>query len=105
MLKKGVYTAKCPTCSRSILMHLASDGSISPKECPECQTGFKGIDNGEQRNTFVIVVGTKKSEIVVNQGAEETKKTVEKPFGGQSFTLETSRKSSKNKTSKKSFGW
>ena len=57
MLKKaGVYTAKCPKCSRSILVHLASDGSVSPSECSKCHAEFAGIDNGEQRNTFVVIV-------------------------------------------------
>ena len=67
MLKgEGVYTAKCPECSRSILIHLLSDGSISPNKCPGCEMGFEGINKGEQRSTFVIVAKTKQSKIVDN---------------------------------------
>ena len=63
MIKKaGVYTAKCPGCGRSILVHLASDGSVSPSECPDCHVEFAGIDNGEQRNTFVAIVKIEKSK-------------------------------------------
>ena len=61
MLKKGVYTAECPKCSRSILMHVLSDGSVSPHKCSKCELELAGIDNGEQRNTFVAVV--KKAEV------------------------------------------
>ena len=98
MLKKaGVYTAKCPKCGRSILVHLASDGSVSPSECRDCYVEFAGIDNGEQRNTFVAVVKTEKSKIVVNEIAKETTKTDEKSF--KTFS------STKKKAGKKSFKW
>lgn len=63
MLKnKGVYTTKCPTCTRLILMHVLSDGSISPDKCPECELEFASIDKGEQRNTFVITAKTNTSK-------------------------------------------
>jgi uncharacterized Zn finger protein (UPF0148 family) len=75
MLKDtGVYTSKCPKCGRSILMHLSSDGSVSPKKCPECHIEFEGIDNGEHRNTFVVVVKKEKSRIFVNKEVEEKPK-------------------------------
>lgn len=75
MLKNaGVYTTKCPKCSRSILIHLASDGSISPQKCFDCHLEFDGINHGEQRNTFVVVLKEKKLKIVVNEMVEEIKK-------------------------------
>ena len=55
-------------------MHVLSDGSISPNKCSVCETEFGGIDKGEERNTFVIVVKTKKSTTVANQEAEEKPK-------------------------------
>lgn len=86
MLKKGVYTSRCPKCGRSILIHLASDGSISPNKCSVCETEFEGIGKGGERNTFVIVVKTKESTIVVNQGAEEVNKT-DKKKSSKTFSL------------------
>ena len=84
---KGVYTTKCPKCTRSIVMHILSDGSISPSKCPDCELLFSGIDKGKERNTFVIVPGVKKSNIFANEEVvkasevdkkEDTKKTYNK---------------------------
>lgn len=77
MLKNGVYTTKCPKCSRSVLIHLSSDGSISPNKCSQCEIGFESIEKGEQRNTFVVVAKKKESKIVAKEEAEE--KVAEKP--------------------------
>jgi DNA-directed RNA polymerase subunit RPC12/RpoP len=75
MLKKGVYTSQCPNCSRSILIHLLSDGSISPNKCSKCEAEFEGIDKGEERNTFVIIPSkAKKLNIFVDKEAEEKPK-------------------------------
>jgi hypothetical protein len=75
----GVYTTKCPKCTRSILIHVSSDGSISPNKCKECSIEFECIEHGEERNTFVVVVKTEKSKAVVNDGTEDIAK--EKKIG------------------------
>ena len=91
---KGVYTTKCPTCTRSIVMHVLSDGSISPDKCKECFLEFECVEYGEQRNTFVIIPKAKKKILILNQEAEETKKTGE----NEAFSLT-------KKATKKSFKW
>ncbi|MFT7565365.1 MAG: hypothetical protein ACI8V7_000363 [Candidatus Paceibacteria bacterium] len=80
MLKKpGVYTIDCNECKAQSLMHLNSDESISPDHCKWCKIEFKGIDNGEQRGSYVgIVKEVNKIEITFNKEAEE--KTDEKSF-------------------------
>jgi len=98
MIKKaGVYTAKCPGCGRSILVHLASDGSVSPSECPGCHVGFAGIDNGEQRHTFVAVV--KKAEVK----KAEVKEAEEKPASSAEASAAKKGKKLTIKTQKDSF--
>lgn len=100
---KGVYTTKCPKCTRSIVMHVLSDGSISPDMCPECELGFEGIDRGKERNTFVIVSKTGKSKVVVNEEAKKTSEVfqVTKKDDKKSFLPFQITK----KNNKKSFGW
>jgi len=73
--KTGVYTTKCPACTRSILMHVLSDGSISPTKCAHCEMAFAGLENGEERNTFTIVPAVKKLNIFSNEASEERKHT------------------------------
>lgn len=93
---QGVYTAKCPKCSRSILIHVSSDGSISPDKCKECSLEFGCVEYGEQHNTFVIVPKEKKKTIFVNEEAEETKKTDEKKsFGTPPSTKKAGKRSIK----------
>jgi hypothetical protein len=65
---KGVYTSKCPACSRSIVMHVLADGSSSPNKCPDCDLWFAGIDNGEDRNTYVLVARTSQPNTEAEQG-------------------------------------
>lgn len=120
MLTKGTYTAICPACGSSTLIHLLFDGSISPSKCVGCEVGFGGIEAGEERNSFVFVgiveeeekieEGTKKTDKKSSGKKEGTKKTDKKSSGNQSFTLKTSKKSSEKKeetkkTGKKSFKW
>lgn len=78
-------------------MHLTPDGSISPNKCYDCDMEFEGIDKGEQRNTFVVIVKEKKSTVVGNEGVEENKKTDEK----KSFEIFSSAK----KAGKRSLRW
>lgn len=87
--KQGVYTTKCHECTRSILIHVLYDGSISPNKCSKCEAEFEGIDNGEQRNTFVIVPAVKKLKIFVD---EEANKTGKKPFEAFPLTKKSSKK-------------
>jgi hypothetical protein len=98
MLKDtGVYTSKCPKCSRSTFIHLESDGSFNPKKCFDCRTEFEGITKGEQRNTFVIVLKQENKSIFGgNEEPEENKKADDE-------TLETF--SLPKKAGKKTFKW
>ena len=75
---KGVYTTKCPTCTRVIVMHVSTDGSISPNKCSECELGFAGLQQGEERNTFVIIPAVKKLNIFGNEKTEEKNETDKK---------------------------
>lgn len=74
---QGVYTTNCPTCTRLILMHVLSDGSISPNKCAHCGTDFAGLEKGNERNTFVVVSGTSKSKFEEKNKAEEKVEDVE----------------------------
>lgn len=100
---KGVYTTKCPKCTRSIVMHVSSEGSISPDSCSECGLDFEGLDKGNVRNTFVIVPKTGKSKIVVKEEAKKTSEAfqVTKRDDKKSFLPFQITK----KNNKKSFGW
>ena len=84
---KGVYTTECPACSRSTIMHVLSDGSISPNKCTHCEMGFAGLENGLVRNTFVIVPASEKFSIFGNKEAEEKNKVEEKGKAGTSIKI------------------
>jgi hypothetical protein len=77
MLKtKGVYTVSCPECQSTTLIHLLdSDGSINPHKCSGCEIEFKGIENGEQRHSFIGIVGEGSKRSSEN---DESKKTGKK---------------------------
>jgi hypothetical protein len=45
--------------------------------------GFESIEQGEQRNTFVIVAKKKQSKIVVNEEVEEKPKERKLPIKSQ----------------------
>lgn len=98
MLTKGVYTTECPTCHRSILMHVLSDNSISQKKCVACETEFERLDKGEDFNTFVVVPKAKKLGIFGGKEDEETQKTEEKktdekkPFDASQFSKKTGKR-------------
>ncbi len=70
---KGVYTTKCPKCTRSIVMHVLADGSISPNSCPDCEIGFGSLDKGKERNSFVITLKTEKPESIVSKDDKDEK--------------------------------
>lgn len=106
MLKnQGVYTIKCPKCSRTIIIHLESDGVISHKKCSDCQMEFEGLDVGEGRNSFVVVPKVKKTGIFGGEVAEENKedKKPEEASKPDEEPLETF--SLPKKAVKKSFKW
>lgn len=87
---KGVYTASCPKCGSPTLIHvLDSDGSISTKNCSGCEAKFKGIDKGEQRNSFVAIL-------------KEDKKSDKKSSEDKGFSFKRSKKSFEKKEDKKS---
>ena len=106
MIKKaGVYTAKCPGCGQSVLVHLASDGSISPDKCKECSLEFECVEYGEQRNTFDIVVKEEKLFFIANK---ETKNKETKNKETKEETKKTAKKTGKKtgkKTAKNHFNW
>lgn len=98
MLTKGVYTTECPTCHRTILMHILSDGSISQRKCAGCETEFQRLDKGDEPNTFVIVPKAKKTTIFGGEVVKETKKPEEKktdekkPFDASQFSKKTGKR-------------